>query len=122
MDIINEFEVKITLEQLEQLVTEIKNSGANGDDFVYLTELGRMGVFATHAHRTPDHYNDTMTYYRNYRGKGFYKCDDCRHCVHHDTVDGWVYCHRDYADDAPRVGCASDELLEACRDFEEEVK
>ena len=121
MNIMNEHEIEITLYQLEKLVTEIKNSGANPDDKIYFTDLGRCGVFATHAHRTPDHYGDTMTYYRTYRGKGFYKCDDCRHCVHHDTVDGWVYCHRDYDDDAPRVGGASDEMLEACRDFVEEV-
>ena len=119
MDIMNEHEIRVSVDQLEELVTLMKNEGANGDDFVYLTDLGRRGVFATHAHSDEWHCNDTMTYYRNYRGKGFYKCDDCRHCVHHDTVDGWVYCHRDYDDDAPRVGYASDELLEACRDFEE---
>ena len=119
MNIANEFEVTLSFSQLEELVTLMKNEGAKAADAVYLTNLGRVGNFATLGLR--DEYGVFDAAYFCVRGNKShpYKCDDCRHCVHHDTVDGWVYCHRDYDDDAPRVGCASDELLEACRDFQE---
>ena len=122
MDIMNEHEVEITLEQLENLVTMLKNNGANGDDPIYLTKLGRLGVFATHAHRTPDHYGDTMTYYRNYHNSGFYKCNDCRKCVHSE-IQGWnVICLRDVDDgyDPLIMGlCSNDELVEGCSEYVE---
>lgn len=123
MDIMNEHEVCLSFEQLEELVTLMKNEGANGDDFVYLTDLGRRGVFATHAHRTPDHYGDTMTYYRNYHGNGFYRCNDCRKCVHSE-IQGWnVMCLRDVDDgyDPINVGICNDELVEGCSKYVEVI-
>lgn len=118
MDIMNVHEVETTLEQLEELVTEIKNSGANPDDKIYLTDLGRRGVFATHAHRGDEyHYGDTMTYYRNFRGTGFYRCNDCRNCKHCEVSDFKVICT---SDEYPiTIGFCSDELLEACTGYEE---
>lgn len=121
MNIANEFEVTLSFEQLEDLVTLMKNEGAKGTDAVYLTNLGRVGNFATLGIRDEYGFADAM-YFRVRGNKSHpYKCHDCRNCAHHDTVDGWVYCHRDYDDDAPRVGYDSDELLESCRDFVEEV-
>lgn len=118
MDIMNEHEVRVSVEDLEELVTMLKDNDANSDDFVYLTDLGRRGVFATHAHRGDEyHYGDAMTYYRNFRGTGFYKCDDCRTCKHCKVSDFKVICT---CDEYPiTVGFCSDELLEACTDYEE---
>lgn len=120
MNVMNEHEIEVTLDQLEKLVTEIKNSGANPDDKIYLTDLGRRGVFATHAHRGDEyHYDDTMTYYRNYRGKGFYKCHDCRDCVYSEVNWFNVMCLRDVDEgyDPMNVGIVNEELLEACDCF-----
>ena len=123
MDIMNSHEIEVTLNQLEELVTLLKNNGASDDDPIYLTKIGRLGVFATHAHRTPDHYGDTMTYYRNYRGSGFYKCNDCRNCIHSEA-QGWnVMCLRDVDEgyDPLNVGIVNDELVEGCSKYKEVI-
>lgn len=121
MNIMNEDEVRLSFEQLEELVTLMKNEGAKSTDAVYLTNLGRVGNFATLGIRDEYGFSDAM-YFRVRGNKSRpYKCHDCRKCVYSEKEGFSIMCLNgvDEGYDPVNVGICNEELLEACNNYAE---